>query len=50
MLPANQVGPLPPDLNAAGNPAKPFRTAGADLIDVPMRSRCWRADRVSRGI
>jgi ubiquinone/menaquinone biosynthesis C-methylase UbiE len=23
---------------------------GADLIDVPMRSRCWRADRVSRGI
>jgi ubiquinone/menaquinone biosynthesis C-methylase UbiE len=21
---------------------------GADLIDVPMRSRCWRADRVSR--
>jgi SAM-dependent methyltransferase len=23
---------------------------GADSIDVPMRSRCWRADRVSRGV
>ena len=24
------------------------RFPGADAIDVPMRSRCWRADRVSR--
>ena len=25
------------------------RFPGTDEIEVPMRSRCWRADRVSRG-
>ncbi|OBK36943.1 SAM-dependent methyltransferase [Mycobacterium sp. 1165196.3] len=25
------------------------RFPGADVIDVPMQSRCWRADRIARG-
>jgi SAM-dependent methyltransferase len=25
------------------------RFPGADAIDVPMQSRCWRADRIARG-
>lgn len=25
------------------------RFPGAEVIDVPMKSRCWRADRISRG-
>jgi SAM-dependent methyltransferase len=25
------------------------RFPGADVIDIPMRARCWRADRISRG-
>jgi SAM-dependent methyltransferase len=25
------------------------RFPGADAIDIPMRARCWRADRISRG-
>jgi len=24
------------------------RFSGADVIDIPMRARCWRADRISR--
>ncbi|WP_077096993.1 class I SAM-dependent methyltransferase [Mycobacterium terramassiliense] len=25
------------------------RFPGADVIDIPMRARCWRADRIARG-
>jgi phospholipid N-methyltransferase len=25
------------------------RFPGADLIDIPMQARCWRADRIARG-
>ena len=25
------------------------RFAGADTVEIPMRSRCWRGDRIPRG-
>jgi hypothetical protein len=25
------------------------RFPGADVVDVPMRASCWRADRIARG-